>query len=189
VTPECPEPRVANDYLERSLSKVRSAHPSLPGIDDWDLQVFEVPDISRRKRRAARRGNSCNLPVAHIHWSPGFLPSGRETRSLHGCAPIEVRTLLSRSSAGTRSNAAATARCRFPTDISAIPKCASNSVMVVIQIDSAGCSSNYRAPISVRGFLHERGEHIRIQNYHRPVSKAWGLRPRSSGRLSPKPLP
>jgi len=78
---------------------------------------------------------------------PDFCRLAARPAASTAALPSKSRTLLSRSSASTRSNAAATARCRLPLDISAIPKCASNSVMVVIQIDSAGCSSNHRTTI------------------------------------------
>lgn len=49
---------------------------SFPGINYRHVQILKMPRVAGGKRGAPRQRNTRDLRVAHVHWSPGFLPLG-----------------------------------------------------------------------------------------------------------------
>jgi hypothetical protein len=62
-------------------SKTQARTPTLPvlsypRIDYGYLQIRKMPSVSGGKRGAPRERYACDLCVAHVNWTPGFLPLG-----------------------------------------------------------------------------------------------------------------
>jgi hypothetical protein len=47
--------------------------------------------FSGSKRAVSRECDTRDLCVAHVHWTPGFLPFGRQLRSFTGRSGVEIQ--------------------------------------------------------------------------------------------------